>query len=149
MGGETVELDESQRSKAVDLLQQLEQGLIEKPEDVVGDWKYLSDHLDYSQLKIVEEHDLGCELDRQRERIRVSKIAGTTHSGVKVMEQRLEKILELLLAGDFRVETESPPKLEKFEGEYYVSVDGHHRVLAFKALELEELFVEYIEVELE
>jgi len=149
MTSETIELDEQQRTKAEELLAQLDEGEIEKPEDIVEDWRSARELYDYDELVRSLIDDETIETERKTGYIPVSKIAGTTHSNAEIMDRRLRKALIRLLDGEFQVEHERPPKLEKFDDRYYVSVDGHHRVTAFKALEIEEMYIEYIEMPLE
>lgn len=146
MGKGTVKLSEGQREKARDLLQQLRSGNVEDPEDVVDDWEYVGERYDYQAITNHALENVEDGFTRYREHIPVSAIAGTTHSYATVMPHRLEKVLEWLLAGEFQVEAERPPKLDKIEDRYYVSQDGHHRVIAFKVLMLDEIYVEYIEI---
>lgn len=80
--------------------------------------------------------------------IPVSAIDGTSSSSVTIKEHRLRKMLNWLLRGEFQKRPERPPKLEKFCEKYYVSVDGHHRVIAFKWIGIDEIFAEYVGVEL-
>jgi len=149
MTGETIELDNGQRKKAEQLLSRLDKGLIEKPEDIVDDWISVRELYDYNDLVSSLIDDETIETERKAEYIPISEIAGTTHRNAEVMDHRLRNALIRLLDGEFQVEHERPPKLEKFDDRYYVSVDGHHRVTAFKALGLEEMYVEYIEMPLE
>lgn len=148
MSTEKIELDNDQREKAEQLLDQLSKGEIQQPGDVLEDWKSLQEIVDYSKVGLVNNGEAGEDHSRKKRCIPVSDIAGTSREGIKIMEHRFENVLNWLLSGEFKVRHSEVPILEKFDGEYYVSTDGHHRVVVFKVLDIEEMYVEYVEVEI-
>jgi len=139
---DTVSLTARQREKATELLDQVTNGEIEVPGDIVDDWEYYEKDYDYEELLEQPEE----EFTRQRAHAPVSDIGGTTHDKIEMMDGGLERALCLLRSGEYKVEPRRPPKLEKLGDKYYVSVDGHHRVTAFKALGLETMYIEYVDV---
>jgi len=148
MGGDTVELNEDQRDRALVILDLLDAGEISYTDEIIEDWEYNMGDVEYSNLEPVKDYFHDGEVHPHREFIPVSEIAGTTHSRSEFKEHRLRRSLDWLINGEFELKHKRPPKLEKYREKYYVSIDGHHRVIAFKSVGIEEMFVEYLEVEI-
>jgi hypothetical protein len=143
---DTLTLTKNQRRRAKTVLQRLSEGEIEKPTDIVERWEPMPD---YEELD-TEEHVFDMDTSIEQKYVSVSDIIGTGTGGVDYLQQeRLKQILELLMAGEFKRESERPPKFEGVDGNYYVAVDGVHRTLAFKAIGLEKMYVEVIEIPVE
>lgn len=147
MDGETLSLNRSQRKTAERILDRIA-GSIECPEDVVDDWECIDESFDYQEIRKYIYENVDHDIPRQRDFVPVSKIAGSISSDFKVMQNRLKSILNILISNKYTIYPENPPKLEKVGSRYYVSTDGHHRVIAFKALGLDKMCVEYIKTPL-
>lgn len=148
MKGETISLSKAQRKTAERILERVSEGCVDRPEDLVNEWKSVDEDFDYQKITTHVFENVDGEIPRKRDFISVSKIAGTTHSDPNIMQHRMENVLNLLISGEYQKQPEHPPKLEKIGDEYYVSVDGHHRVMAFKSLRLDEIYVKYIDTPL-
>jgi hypothetical protein len=146
--GDTVQLSEDQRERATKILDLLNEQKISYTDEIVEDWEYNMRGIEYSNLKPAKNYFYNGEVHPDREFIPVSKIAGTTHSRSEFKQHRLRRVLNWLIDGEFQVRDERPPTLEKYSDSYWVSMDGHHRVIAFKSIGIEEMFVRYMEVEM-
>lgn len=139
----TIILNAKQRRRATELLQRLSNDDVTEPKDIVEQWEQKPDYDDLNTNKPV----LDMDLQRKQKYVPVSDIIGTGAGAADRLEQALLKaVLELLIDGDFKEEYKRPPKVEGIGGHYYVSVDGVHRTLAFKAIGLEEMYAEVIEI---
>lgn len=142
---ETVTLEQSQREQAREILDRLAKEEIEHPLDVLDEWKSVEETMDYWNA----QPETGAGYHRAHRFIPVSQIAGTTHKNItdpdKFVPRRLRKVLKWLLAERFEVRHDNPPIVEKIHGHYYVTANGNHRVIAFKALGIDRIFVTAIE----
>jgi hypothetical protein len=138
-----ITLNAKQRRRAKELLQRLSNNDVTEPKDIVEQWEQ---EPDYDELN-TDKPILDMDLQREQKYIPVSDIIGTGAGPADRLEQaRLKAVLELLIDGEFKQECKRPPKIEGICGDYYVAVDGVHRTLAFKAIGLEEIFAEVIEI---
>lgn len=139
-------LTQEQRERAEKILRQLSNGEVEEPADIIERWEPMPD---YDELD-TEEHVFDIDTSIETKYVAVSDIIGTGTGGTDYLRtDRLKRVIELLLNGEFNCEPERPPKLEGVDGDYYVAVDGVHRTLAFKAIGLDEMYVEVIELPIE
>lgn len=141
---ETVTLNQHQRARAQEVLDRLAKGEIEHPLDVLDAWESVENTLDYWDA----QPETNTDYHREDRYIPVAQIAGTTHKDVtnpdKFVPRRLRKVLMWLIAGRFEVKHDNPPIVEKIHGRYYVTANGNHRVIAFKALGIERIYASVI-----
>lgn len=138
-----ITLNAKQRRRANNILQRLSADNVIEPKDIVEQWDKEPDYDDLNTEKPVFD----MELQSEQKYVPVSDIIGTGAGDVDRLEKRrLKKVLELLIDGEFEQENKRPPKIEQIGGDYYVAVDGVHRTLAFKAIGLEEIYAEVIEI---
>lgn len=139
----TVTLNVEQRRRAKAILQRLSGKNLTEPRDIIGQWKQQPDYNKLNTDKPVFEMDF----QKKRKYVPVSDIIGTGAGSVDRLEQdRLKKVIELLIENKFEKEHERPPKLEQVGSDYYVAVDGVHRTLAFKFIGIEKIYADVIEI---
>lgn len=118
-----LKLNNKEKERARELLERLERGQIDSPKDFLTDWEEI-------KFKKPEEPE---EVKRF---VGLDKIKGSPDSE-RLVPKRLRKKLQDLLNDDWiRHENFDGPHLTKKPGEdvYCIGIDGHHRVMAFKAL---------------
>jgi hypothetical protein len=134
---ETISLTEEQEERARDIYQRLQDDEITRPTDII-EWREPTKTIDYQAQKK--------SFPRYKELVDPGEIEGTTGSTARLEKHRLTTVLAWLIKGEFEVRDEYPPVLQKRDGGYYITADGHHRCIAAKAVGLDEFYVEYAEV---
>lgn len=118
-------LSDEQQEKAETLLDDVKQGRVTSPQDIVS-WKTPSE-----DMEIGEPY--------KKEKIDSSMIVGpyTQSNHDRFEKDRIIRILEKFLNMNWRFETSLPPCLvETNNGKYYVFKDGIHRSIVHKYLNL-------------
>jgi hypothetical protein len=133
---DSLELNEEQRDRAIEIYRRIEAGEVQSPTDIVESWETPEEVVDYS------EYD--GTFPRDEDFISPKKIAGTLPSTINRVETgRLQTILKWMVEGDFQTQHMCPPVVQQRDNRYYVTSDGHHRCMVAKAVGLDELYVEY------
>lgn len=144
----TLSLNSNQRPRAYEILRRLRDEEIEHPLNVLDKWESVEERYDYW----ANVHDLEGEVTREKRYVAVPDIVGTLHKDLtdpsKFKARRLEKIVKWLISGCFEKEHHAPPILEQIQDRYYVSANGNHRVIAFKAIGIEEMYATVAEIPL-
>lgn len=127
-----LKLIQEEKERTKNLLNRLKSGEIESPSDFLDDWK----KLEFSRPDEPQEIEECVDTD---------KIKGASHPE-RLSKNRLEKVLNILLNDNWIVNQslEYPHVVKKPDEEvFHVGVDGHHRVMAFKAVGLDRIQVRY------
>jgi hypothetical protein len=133
---ETYSLSESQRERAKTLYEQVDAGEITSPTEFVDEWQPRHKVTDYDPELV--------PYPEATEFIDPSKIAGTTKTNLsRFSSGRIKTHLARFYHGEFERQRRCPPRLQKIEGQFYVTSDGIHRSLTAKALGISELYVKY------
>ena len=100
------------------------------PEDLVDEWDTWAPNYEYDHVT-----------EGQERMVPVDKIVGTDPINEdRLVERRLVKIVNTLVAGEWEPRYD-PVKLARHpNGDYYVTSDGNHRVLAHKFLGYDEIY---------
>ena len=136
--GETLSLTPEQRQRAKELLKRADNGEVKSPTDIVDSWEEPDTTIDRERKEGIFPKYEGL--------INPDAIVGSDGFSHRLEQHRLKKVLAHMLKGNFEVQNSHPPVLQKREGRFYVTSDGHHRSMVAKAIGLEELYVEYSEV---
>jgi len=133
---ETYSLTEDQRQQAKDLYHRVDSGEISSPTDFVSEWTKPDLVPEYSPDRGPYPEHYGF--------IDPTKIKGTYPETIHRFEPgRIKTHLARFYRGKFQRQHTAPPKLQKIQGEYYVTDDGVHRSLTARGLGLNELYVYY------
>lgn len=139
----TLTLSDEQEKRAKDILERVKEGEVTHPNDVLDKWEGCPSwsELDAMSGGMVfnEETDLS-----EEKWVPLTNVVGTDAELTdRFEEERIEGVLEMLLAGEFKPKyTSKPPKYIEVNGDYYVGSDGNHRTIVAKAVGLEELFAD-------
>ena len=137
-------LTETQQQEAKNLLQRIDNGEIHHPQNIVSEWELGPS---WAELEDRSGRD-PFELESEKMWVDPSNILGVQGPPSRgrlpdgnddVKTSRLEQILRKMLSGKYELEYEELPHYVKFDGSLYVTVDGRHRSLIFKALDIDEL----------
>ena len=135
--GGTIKLTNKQEELAEELLRRYKADELQKPLDVVEEWRVpdtVKSSSDY-ELKVQKEH------------INPGAIAGTFQSSTNHFEPvKFASHVARYFQGEYMCESNLPPALDRRGDLFYVTSDGHHRSMAAKSLGIEELYVEYYTV---
>lgn len=136
--GETLSLTAEQSKRTKELLKRTVDGEVRSPTDIVDTWEE-------PDTTINRERKEGT-FSRYEGFINPDAIAGSDGFSHRLEQHRLKEVLAHMLKGNFEVQHEYPPVLQKRGDRFYVTTDGHHRCMVAKAIGLERFYVRYDEV---
>ncbi|WP_414837433.1 hypothetical protein ACK3SF_04125 [Candidatus Nanosalina sp. VS9-1] len=127
-------LSSEERENAENLVKRINDGEISSPDDFLDEWEEL-------------EFERPDNSEEVQEYINLDKIKGAAMSD-RLSIRRLKQKLNILADDDWIVDEQDnfeAPHLVKHPRKevYHVGVDGHHRVMAFKAIGIGEIKVRY------
>lgn len=126
---ETITLTDEQRRRAEKALEALKRGGISEPNDLV-DWKGGPIGLEEKAMALTDDY-FG---EGRYVWISGEDITGASREGLSYFKNgKLQRKLEWLLAGTFEIDHYRPPQYASINGDLYVTTDGLHRSIAFKA----------------
>lgn len=132
---QTLSLDTDSKERALDLLKRVDNDDVHSPKDIVDEWE--------NPKSTINREEKDGLFPQYRGFISPKLILGSLGMEGRLETHRIKEVLVYLLEGKFEVQNSFPPVLQKREGLFYVSTDGHHRCMIAKAIELDELYVEY------
>jgi hypothetical protein len=147
----TIELTATQRGRAEQLKDRLDNGKVTKPQDInrVRPWdsisiKDINEQREYDVYEPVNPEDTEKWVDPDD----IVGVSGSPkpdeHNPQKerLEPSRLHSALDRLLSGKFDVRYKQSPKYIELDGDYYVSSDGIHRSIACKAVNIDQIWGE-------
>ena len=139
----TLTLSDEQKKRAEDILKRVENGDASHPMDILDDWEPCPTWSEMDAMCNGRVLDEANELEREEKWVSISNVVGTDAELTdRFEEDRIEKILKWMLAGEFQPKHSDRPNYLEIGGNYYVGSDGNHRTIVSKALGVDEIFAE-------